>query len=546
MHRTLRLSACLLTLGLFPLAPAHAAHPGKQPNPGAVLQTKDGNHTTAVTPKALFPETAPGAAGPGNQLATVYSNLRDKYGKEMPNTLPSSDPALVAAGQAQAYNLHAAPVTLEPIDKASPTTDLAAIFAQLRDPATPEAEGRKALQRGVDILMGNPVPGRAYSGFPLLHYKGPEKLKKVQPIYDPKGKKIGGTVTVRQIWYDNHIESDTGLLDPSAVLDVPWTITYVVDVLDKGQDDFAPLVMYFDGDPWMEMGKPHVSLEQTFHPMQEGQRHTFQIKMSLGKYYNLTYTWGWRFHPPRAQVSENARKSSTALVDGRYVTKKLHHWETSVFGEHPLASEAAQLAAIAKIGELAPEKRLWTALREALDGPRERWQPLLDEAEAAFADWRDRSHLPRGVKPDPTADATLFYVNNTIYGQTKNSTPGVGFVDFPKWQKRGTHYQVRLLNGDHYEHGYANVDFGGLRGWENQFESTKEQGGAGWRFGFGRHHWWLNAGEMWGPITVPPVDGDGQPGSYLVDIELNFDPPQRLRMYQFDPLHHDVGIFSLH
>jgi hypothetical protein len=33
------------------------------------------------------------------------------------------------------------------------------------------------------------------------------------------------------------------------------------------------------------------------------------VKMAPGKYYNLTYTWGWRIHPPRVQVSENALKS---------------------------------------------------------------------------------------------------------------------------------------------------------------------------------------------------------------------------------------------
>jgi hypothetical protein len=541
-----RFFAYLLLTNLFTSGSPHAAHPGPQPNPGASLQTKEDNKTTVVTPHAIFPQQDPFAGEPANRLPTVYNNLRDKFGTEMPNTLPSSDPAPVAAGKAQAYNLHAAPVQMEAIDKTSPTDDLLGIFALLGNQNTGEAQARQALQQAVDILEGNPLPYRVYSGFPLLHYKGPEKLKKVRPVFDANGAKIGGEVTIRQIWYDNHIESDTALLDPSDVLNVPWIITYVVDVLDKGEDDFAPLVMYFDADPFMEMGKPHISMEQTFYPMREGRRHTFRIKMSLGKYYNLTYTWGWRFHPPRAQVSENARKSSTALVGGRYTTKTLHHWETSVFGDAPSGSEAAKLAAIAKIGALAPEKRLWTAFRQALAEPRERWPALLDEAEAAFADWRDRTHLPRGVKPDPDADVTLFYVNNTIYGQSRIAPSGTGFTDFPQWRLRGARYKVRLLNGDHFEHGYANVDFGGLRGWENQFQAAVAEGGVGHHFGFGRFHWWLNAGEMWGPITVPPAVSPTEPGSYLVDITFNHEPSPRLRMYQFDPLHHDVGIFSLH
>jgi hypothetical protein len=30
------------------------------------------------------------------------------------------------------------------------------------------------------------------------------------------------------------------------------------------------------------------------------------------------------------------------------------------------------------------------------------------------------------------------------------------------------------------------------------------------------------------------------------DIDYNFEPSRRLRFYQFDPLHHDVAIFSIH
>ncbi len=29
-------------------------------------------------------------------------------------------------------------------------------------------------------------------------------------------------------------------------------------------------------------------------------------------------------------------------------------------------------------------------------------------------------------------------------------------------------------------------------------------------------------------------------------MTFNFDPSRRLRFYQFDPLHHDVAIFSVH
>ena len=56
--------------------------------------------------------------------------------------------------------------------------------------------------------------------------------------------KIGGEVEVRQVWYDSHIESDTAFIDPSDVLDVPWVITYTVDVLNRVRWDWELMLPY--------------------------------------------------------------------------------------------------------------------------------------------------------------------------------------------------------------------------------------------------------------------------------------------------------------
>src|SRR5690606_35002451 len=40
------------------------------------------------------------------------------------------------------------------------------------------------------------------------------------------------------------------------------------------------------------------------------------------------------------------------------------------------------------------------------------------------------------------------------------------------WNVRPYNYKVTVYNGDHFPHGYMNVDFGGSRGWENQFQYT--------------------------------------------------------------------------
>ncbi len=520
--------AIVLALTLLGTTVAFAQHPGPQPRPGPSTQTTsaDGITTFVTTPQGGFPSQDPFASPPGsNFLYTVDSNMFDGRGVEMPNTLPSRPD--------NPYNLHDGDVVVSEIDKTSPSDDLKAIFASVKEKAEYGNIDGPAIQRAIDILEGNPIPDRVYSGLAMLHYTGPEKFKRVTPIFGRNGQKIGGNVDIHQVWFDTHIESDTSLLDPSDVQDVPWTITYTVDVLNRGSDDFSPFVMYFDDPTLSPPGSPpmpHVAMDQTFFPMEDGTRSIFKIKMTPGKYYNLTYTWGWRIHPPRVQVTENALK----VVGG----KTLLQWEIDTFGPAPRSSRLAKLAAIAKIGALSPAKQMWLALKAAL-------LPVspsavvvaMRQAQEAFESWFDRTKLPRGVQADPNADITILYVNNTIYGSE--------LENFDKWTKRPQTFKVTLLNGDHFEHSYMNVDFGGSRGWENQFQSTTSVGGSGCWFTFGRVHWWVNAGGPFGLINVPPVQGL-TPGLHKVEITLNFEPTRRLRLYQFDPLHHDVAVYSLH
>jgi hypothetical protein len=528
-------------------------HPQPRPKPSTLTLTQDGGITVAkiTTSSGCFPESDPFRNPPGtNFLASVYTNVFDGNGKEMLNTLPSTPMT--------PYNLHDGEPVVSKIDPTSPTDDLVEIFDDVQSMAGKAKNGAsvsnadvtaiaKNVQRGIDILEGNPVPDRLYSGLSLLHFMGPEKVKKVTPVLDSNGKVIGGNVTIHQVWFDTHIESDTAFLDPSGVPEVPWTITYVVDVLSRGNDDFSPFVMYYD-DPALSKPNPplpHVAMDQTFFNMEEGTRTVFKIKMAPGKYYNLTYTWGWRAHPPRVQVTENANKRVPPNPQG----KTLVEWESSVFGEHPSANKEQ---AIAHIGDLAPAKRMWAAFRAAKAAlSRKDYRGVADrieDARAAFRNWRDRTKLPAGVSVDRQSDLTLFYVNNTIYGEFADG----GRMDFPKWTLRGTTLKVTLYNGDYFEHGYQNVDFGGARGWENLFKSSVKTGGSGCWFTFGRVHWWMNI-PMIGPdgqpfmVMIPPADKQSNtPGKYKVEITYNYEPSRRLRFYQFDPIHHDVAIFSVH
>lgn len=541
-------------------------HPYPQPplRPSAV--TTNGDTTVISTGESLFarPAVDPFTKPPGtNFLPTVYTNMFDSSGVEMLNTLPSTP--------TNPYNLHEGDPIVTEINSASPTDDLRAVFETVtrlsnkewKEAAEVEAIA-KAIGRGLDILEGNPIPERAYSGLPLLHYTGPEKVKKVTPILDAAGRTIGGNVDIHQIWYDSHIESDTAFVDPSAVMNVPWTVTYTVDVLSRGGDDFSPFVMYVD--PPTKAGgmpMPHIGMDQSFFPMEDGTRTVFKIKMAPGKYFNLTYTWGWRYHPPRAQVFENALKKASAGG----VSRTLVEWEQSVFCPPenqqcaPRSSEALKLRAIGMIGDIAPEKVMWTALRAAREAARRNnYREVvskIQEARASFDDWRDRTRLPRAgkhkVEADREADLTLLYVNNTIYAEFADRSENIADsvrIDWPEWKMRGAALKVTMYNGDHFVHGYQNVDFGGGRGWENQFKSSVRVGGSGCWFTFGRAHWWMNipndaAGNL--GVVVPAAERPAYKlGMHKVQLTFNYEPSRRLRFYQFDPLHHDVAILSIH
>jgi len=575
----------------FPQAPAADAcpgHPGVRPRPGfSTMEFDDARGVYVVTtPPTTFAPSSAEDKLPLNLCPTVYENARSMSGAEIPNTLPSTPDV--------PYNLHPEP-TVSSIDPRSPSDDLRAVIRAMRQAlAEGDAPQEADIQFGIDILEGNSVD-RAYSGMPLLHYNGPNKVKKVEPIFDDQGNKVGGVVELHQVWFDGRIMGDTALLDPSDVQDVPWTMIVHADTLNNGHEDFAPFQMYFD-DP-AEVGRPvpHVAMDMTFFPMEDGTRTTYEMKMAPGRFFNLTYYWGWRIHPPRVQVTENVLKMAGP--------RTLLEWETFVFGEDPEGSEDAKLAAIAMIGDLAPAKRMWNLLREFREAPELVDAADVDALEAAFFDWRDRLSLPSGIEFDDDYDVNVIYLNNTMYGKAK----GLGnWEQTVAFDKPGDQVRVKVMNGDYFPHGYMFVDFGGNRGWENTFHSTVDVGGAGPWFTFGRAHWWP---MLDGAAIVPPampaegtttrvktVDAlldyalageqrvtsanvKGKQANYVLapewldftksptvlpefqrvqningstlgvlplEFHMNHTPSKRLRMYQFDPLHHDVAVWSIH
>ncbi|HEN46838.1 MAG TPA: hypothetical protein ENI75_00560 [Mizugakiibacter sp.] len=617
----------MMGMDVFPIM----GHPCAQPHPGPSIQTLSADKVTTfvVTPEGHFPPRDPFADPPGsNFLMTVYENMKDLSGRDMPNTLPSTPD--------NPYNLHDGPVLTRSIDPTNPEDDLDMIIDKIEAAASKGEQGvdDDLIEFAIKILEGRPVD-RAYSGFPLLHYTGSKKVKVIEPIFDDDGNVVSGNVEVNMIYFNQHIEADTAFLDPSAVQEVPYTVTYHVKILNRGMEDFSPMTMNFNrminpvtGEDMR--GPFHASMDKSYFPMlDEGTEYTVKIKENKGKYFNLVYTWGWRIHPPRVQVMENALK--TAGPDGW----TLPQWEKAAFCEggaedtdcDPVNNAHDRAYAIAQIGDLSPSKRMWNIFKSmdddnSSDGHRKgkegNLQQVAARLRAAYLDWTDRTRLPAGVEADPDATLTLLYVNNTIYGSRQGMTgagsnlgpasyKGIGNGSAHDWTIRPYDYKVTLYNGDHFPHGYMNVDFGGSRGWENHFQLTdpatlqgphpdippghpaeedpftnpanlvagadrvfpvnrggteeflqptprnlqdpvngSPQFGSGCYFTFGRNHAWPNAGGPWGGIMVQPVADDGTPGMHKVDITYNFEPTIRLKIYQFDPLHHDVAIYSLH
>ncbi len=637
MITNVRRTATLATMlyALIAAAPASAQleglnalcidHFGSNQQPRVPFETRtqsaDGKTTYLSTAEQILPEGDSFGPNPPNMIETKYEDAETCRGTPIPNTLPSTPD--------NPYNLHPDPL-VSSIDKTSPTDDLDRIMDKLEamigrdkkrrhDDDGKHASGygkkakgkdrprksvkvnarkvRKLARQAIDIIEGNELSGdlagRVYEGFPLLHYLGGLKTKSVDPVTK--------TVTINQIWYDTHIESDTSYVDPTIVDDEEWTIVYNINMLNRSHDDFAPYAMFFD-DPkeldFTDVGGPNlggaripnVGMDQTFFPMEDGLRYTYEMKMPPARFWNLTYHWGWRVHPPRVQVVENVK----VLIAGG---QPRNFAEIAVFGEDPRSSEEAKLAAIDMIGDHAPAKRMWRLFRQikraSKKGGGKTLERLLDtrlpRIRQAFDDWQNRNRLPTGFAADPEADINILFVNNTMYGEVKGHDGRAEVRLDHLWKEKGDKVRVNLLNGDYFVHAYVLVDFGGLRGWENVFHNTLPVGGGGPLFTFGRNYFWIHVAGQ-GPIPVPPAERSEVPyvtshvesmkrhfkkkghkrkyknasmwgdlmdpvanartvngiGQHTVEVTFNYQPSRRLRMYQFDALHHDVSVWSVH
>ncbi len=541
--------------------------------------------TGYVTPVSTFAKTDP-FINPSNLLPNVYANIKSLDGSSIPNTLPSTP--------GNPYNLHDGEPTvtpLSPTESLSPADDLRAIYegwytnnqvAGSYQPGNPYSKdnyhyhqeyfntdaNKAAIQRGINALEGNTMTDRKYSGMPMLHIAGGDQVATVIPRIQ-NGQVVGGDVTVHQVWFGQHIEESTSFIDTHLMTtvearNVPWTITYVVSVLNRGNDDFSPLEL-FNSDPDVKIGPtaagalPQVMMDGTFFPMFDRTEVTFKIKMPPAKFFQLIYTWGWRNHPGRIAVMENSGKSadpgngkqwqadlernvfrqkvcapgfSTITADmydpqgnPTYTIPGPKPGDPPVSAPPPckyglpiMTNAATKAYAISFIGDLAPAKRMWTALKTLQSSG---YNPtVMAQYERAYHQWQNRLQLPDGLVADKYADMTLAYLNNSIYGQLKGMDRLANKPILEKWHMRGTLLYVKLLNGDYFPHGYGAVNFGGLRGWENLYQSAHKIKGDGDTFTFGRVQWGLDTinGTTVVPAAIPSLSAAIKPTAAALKV----------------------------
>src|SRR5262249_50663359 len=283
-------------------------------------------------------------------------------------------------------------------DTGSPEDDLAqALDDMSAAPDVPTSASPRAL--ALSILEGDPIPGKAYSGLPLLNWNAPAKVKTVP---------AGGNVTVTEVRFGDHVLSDTWLLD-FADPNAPFTITYKVAELGVGFGGvFAPTVLVPDGS-----GQPSVlqtlalpelltgtTTTNRFHPAGAAEHTRLGVQQFVVKMPPP--------HDVEAVVDPGVEPGPgvTSLVTLRPATAErldAVQADFSFSGSAPTAPQ--KLAAIGRLGASAPEKILWTHLR-ALDPTA---PGFLDAAHQLGSQDADliaamRSRYAPGVQTDPGAD----------------------------------------------------------------------------------------------------------------------------------------------
>ena len=344
-------------------------------------------------------------------------------------------------------------------DPATPGDDDAAALAALGATDSPEDDlddALRALAAATDadaaaaaraealaILEGTPLPGRPYSGIPLLNWNAPAKVKTVP---------AGGTVDVREVRFPGHSMSDAWLLrfeDPSQ----PYTVRYRVSQLGgTAGGELRPAPLLADGTD--RFGAVPATLDPLIPPALatgtfDANRFTLQRGLSGAPEASRLAEQVVEVRMPapgltQAILHPNTRPDTPSQFTLAPATEAREAAAATAFGFSGTTPTAAErTAAIERLADTAPERELWDDLRALSAGE----PSFLDDARRIGAQdgtlvdgMRTRDALPAGTGADPDADLTVVIENGETYVSRTSLRPAAGRV------------RVTVVNRDGFTH----------------------------------------------------------------------------------------------
>ncbi|MBA3327041.1 MAG: hypothetical protein H0T43_01900, partial [Solirubrobacterales bacterium] len=413
------------------------------------------------------------------------------YAQDPVNTGPGGESTfghVVGAPNVLLNELFATPFDPEDSDPAE-----AAAAAALNSPGDPESDLDLALatmagsdsspdqvagavQRALDILEGNPIAKKAYSGIALLNWNAPAKVKTV-----PGGNtEAQRTVVVNQVRWGEHTISDTWMLQFAAPTQ-SFRIRYRVVELGSaagGQLNPTPLL---NGAGAFGQHSAIQPLALDNMPTGTHQSSRFTIERGLGAVPEETRAAVQEVTvalPPANRVEAildpNLRAGHESAATLMPATTERIASAQQAFGFSGATPTAAEKrAAIGRLAAGSPEKLLWDELDRVPARPAD---PAADPTgEAAFLSaaravgaqnanlvgaMRSRTELPAGVPRDAGADATIVLQNNEAY-LCRPSLEGACDTRRPLRLAAGAPVRVQVVNRDGFTHRMTAYDLHG-------------------------------------------------------------------------------------
>ena len=304
----------------------------------------------------------------------------------------------------------------------SPAANDPAAVAKLGSPATPADDLRDALntlatatdgasasaarQLAIDILEGNPVPGRPYSGMPLLNWNLPAKVKTVP---------AGGVVVVNEVRFGQEVLSDTWLLqfaDPAK----PFSITYRSADLNQPAGELTPTPIVNTGTSSSAAFAPLMITPTDTGTFVTNQFNTNAPERTRASVQELTVRM-----PAPGQLS--AVLDPVHTPGHQALGTLLPATPTTIAAAEAVAgfpvgsppTAAQKSAAISRISDLSPEKLLWTDLSK-LDPTNVAAANALGTQDVSLVGaMTNHTQVPAGVSTAPTADLAVTLLNDNAY-----------------------------------------------------------------------------------------------------------------------------------